>query len=413
MKQKVLSVRLHGLPVGTLEQTRDGKLKFTYLPEAKQAISLSMPLTQERYGNVPCEVYFGGLLPESTEARKAIALKFDANPNNTFSLLSVIGHDCAGAISFHAPDEPVEADSSHHIEIEPLSDKSLAKHIRELPEKPLFLDLHGLRLSLAGVQEKAAVCVVDKKVCLPAHGTPTTHILKPSIRNYQGTVQNEYLCLRTAKRIGLPTPHVEMRRAEDQMYLLVERYDRKFDDKNRIARIHQEDFTQALSAREKYQRFGGPSLKQCFDLLLKSSIPVVDRNYLMQANVFNFLIGNADAHAKNFAYLHHPGGNVRLAPFYDLLCTQAYSELTQDMSMKVGDKYLFADVRIADWEDFSRQCELSFPSVKKTLQKFANDLPKAIAEERALLKQTDFDNEIADKIVECANKNSARLQQLL
>jgi serine/threonine-protein kinase HipA len=413
MKENILSVRLHGIPVGTLKQTRDGKLRFEYLEDATRAVSLSMPLNQRRYGNIPCETYFGGLLPESVSARRAIARKFDVNPRNTFSLLRVIGCDCAGAISFQATDDPVEADSVHEVQAEPVPEAVLAEHIRELPQKPLFIGVDGLRLSLAGMQEKAAVCVVDGQVCLPVRRTPTTHILKPSIKDYPATVQNEYLCLRAAGRLGLSVPAVEIRCAENETYLLVKRYDRRFDNKKRILRLHQEDFAQATGSREKYQRYGGPGLKECFDLLLKSSLPVFDRNMLMEAVVFNCLIGNADAHAKNFAILHDKPGDVRLAPFYDILCTQAYSNLTPDMSMKIGSHYILDEVTTRDWEDFCKQAGLSFPVLRNMLRRQAETLPDIVRDECSLLKSGEFDSEVATQIVEQVERNCRRAQRLL
>lgn len=406
-------MRLQGLPVGVLQQTRDGKLRFDYLEEVKRPVSLSMPLSQRRYGDVPCETYFGGLLPESIEARRAVARKFDANPNSTFSLLRAIGYDCAGAVSIQSQEDPVESDRSHEVKVELVSEEVLERHIQELPQKPLFIGVEGMRLSLAGVQEKAAVCVLDGQVCLPVSGTPTTHVLKPSIRDYPATVQNEYLCVRVAGRIGLPVPDAKIRRAGRQVYLLAERYDRKFDEDRRILRLHQEDFAQATGAREKYQRYGGPGLKECFDLLLKSFLPVIDRGVLMEAVVFNCLIGNTDAHAKNFAILHDDSGNIRLAPFYDILCTQVYSTLTGDMAMKIGNCYILDEVSTRDWEVFSKEAGLSYPVLKSKLRRQAESLPYVLREERTLLSNGQFDTEIADEMVKQVERNCACVLRLL
>ena len=134
-KTKLLSVRLNGLPVGRLEQIKDGQMRFEYEPNARQ-ISFKFSLDKTRYGNMPCEIYFGGLLPESEEARRAIGRAFNINANNTFSVLRAIGRDCAGAISFHEPDDPVVPDTFQQIKVQPLSDAQLAKHIQDLPRKP-------------------------------------------------------------------------------------------------------------------------------------------------------------------------------------------------------------------------------------------------------------------------------------
>lgn len=387
-------------------------MRFEYIEDAKYALSLCMPLDQKRHGNMPCEKYFGGLLPESVDARKIIGRMFDANPNNTFALLRAIGADCAGAVSFHPPDDPVQSDEDHEIVVEPLSEQMLERHIRELPQKPLFAGVDGLRLSLAGVQEKAAICLIDSEICIPLNGTPTTHILKPAIKNYDASVQNEFLCLKTAERLGLKVPKVEIRRAGDELYLLVERYDRRFDE-GRIHRLHQEDFCQAMGMREKYQRYGGPSHKDCFDLLFKSSQPAVDRNRLIQIAVFNFLIGNADAHGKNFAVLHDVHGKVKLAPFYDILCTQAYEQLTSDMCMKIGEHYNFNDVTADDWKLLSGQIDFSLPVIRKTAADMSDRITSELSEERKLLKKSEFDSNVLDTIVKQTQKNSKRLFDLI
>lgn len=411
-KLKILSVRLSGKPVGQLEQTKDGKLKFQYEDDASQ-ISLSMPLNNKRYGNMPCEKYFGGLLPESEDAKMAIGNKFGANPKSTFGLLRAIGLDCAGAISLHDPEDPIVLDSSLEIKTQSLSEPELEKHIKDLPLKPLFMGVEGLRLSLAGVQQKAAVCVVDGKIAVPLHGTPTTHILKPTISKFPGSVQNEYICLRTAARLTLPVPEIKMGRAGEEMYLLVKRFDRRVEVGKRILRLHQEDFCQALGFKEKYQRLGGPGFKDSFSLLMQTRIPIKDRDLLMRAAVFNYLIGNNDAHGKNFAILYDQGGQLRLAPFYDILCTQAYDELTDDMCMKIGDNYIFKDIKESDWQGLCKVTEFSFQSLKKIAALFVEQIVESIQEERNLLSGTEFDHSILDTIVAQVQRNAKTLAKIM
>jgi len=239
---KSLSVRLSGIPLGILEQTDEGALRFEYLDIAKVPISQGLPLTQKTYGNINCEAYFAGLLPESIEARMAIATKYSVSPNNTFGFLACIAHDCAGAISLVTLDTPILPDEIHALKTVDLLDTELEEHIVDLPYQPFFMGVDGLLISLAGVQEKAAVCVLDNKICLPLEDTPTTHILKPPIKRFRSTVQNEYLCIKAASALGLSVPNVEMRKAGIHEYLLVERFDRRFSNANHIVRIHQEDF---------------------------------------------------------------------------------------------------------------------------------------------------------------------------
>ena len=125
--------------------------------------------------------------------------------------------------------------------------------------------------------------------------------------------------MRLAKRSGLPVPEVTILQGKHLVYL-IERYDRKRDDHGRISRLHQEDFCQALgySYAKKYEGEDGPDLKKCFSLLSDHSTqPIVDKKILLEWAVFNYLIGNCDAHAKNISMLI-TRENYRLGT---LLCT--------------------------------------------------------------------------------------------
>src|SRR5208282_2736915 len=90
---------------------------------------------------------------------------------------------------------------------------------------------------------------------------------------------------------------------------------------------------------------GGPSLKQCFALLRDvSSAPVIDLTRLLEAVIYNYLVGNNDAHGKNFSLLYRgvatENPETRLAPLYDIVSTVYYPELSPDMAMKIGGEYL-------------------------------------------------------------------------
>lgn len=245
---------------------------------------------------------------------------------------------------------------------------------------------------------------------LALDGTSTTHILKPSIKRFPGSVQNEYLCLKVAGRLNMQVANVEIRQAVGEIYLLVERYDRKFDGHN-ILRLHQEDFCQALGFREKYQKWGGPGLANCFGLLMNTSVPIIDRTRLMEGVIFNYLIGNADAHGKNFSILYNKDGSKKLAPFYDILCTQVYEDHNRDLCMKVGKHYNFAEVDSADWERLCKDTGFSFSQAKKMIVDQADKLSTAVAEERQAIKDSGFDHSILDEIVAHVQKMCRKLQR--
>lgn len=372
-----------------------------------------MPLGDRVYGNATCEAYFGGLLPESEAAKKAIGQRYGFSANNTFSLLSVIGHDCAGAVSLMHSDRPAVEDEWHEIAARPLSDAELAQHVRELPNRPLFVGVEQMRLSLAGVQDKAAVVLLNGEIYVPKDDCPTTHILKPEISGFVGSVQNEYLSMRLAKKLGLPTAEVMIRRAEDITLLLVARYDREVVG-NRVKRIHQEDFCQALGIQSsrKYQKEGGPTFSQCFDLMMGTLTPAANRNMLAEVLVFNLLTGNADAHGKNFSLLHLGPEAMTLAPFYDLLSTQSFPQLSQEMAMKIGGTYYGAAVTTKDWEKLCRSIGYGFPMLRQIVKRQTETLPEFLATEREALKATAYDHKIADGIIGVLNKNCRRIGAL-
>lgn len=379
-----LSVRLHGIPVADLFQDAGGKMRLTYLPEAPRPLSLGLPIREASYDDRACEAYFGGLLPESHDARKAIARRYGANANNSFSLLRAIGLDCAGAVSLHDPGDPIVFADRIKPELRPVSEAELAGHIRDLPRKPLFTGVQDLRLSLAGAQDKAAICMVDGQPALPLHGAPTTHILKPAVDRLDASVVNEFLCLTLARAVKLPVPQVEMRTAEGIPYLLVERYDRRIYPDGSVERIHQEDFCQALGLPSalKYQADGGPGLADCFQLALGLSKPAVARIQLMRRTIFNVLIGNCDAHAKNFSLVHSHDGLIELAPVYDLVSTRYYPELSPKLAMKIGRRDQIERLYALHWERFCDEVGISFPALRKALREMHQDLQIAISRER-------------------------------
>lgn len=173
-------------------------MSFTYLEEAEKPISMSMPLSKEPYDDHTCESFFGGLLPENQQARQLIGKRFGVNGNNSFSLLTVIGHDCAGAITL-LTDGAMPPRPAAPVALTFLNEAELAQHIRDLPRRPLLAGVEGIRLSLAGAGDKTAVCTLNDKIALAPNGVPTSHILKPNITTVGNTVANEFFCMRQRK----------------------------------------------------------------------------------------------------------------------------------------------------------------------------------------------------------------------
>ncbi|MGD9581964.1 MAG: HipA domain-containing protein, partial [Vampirovibrionia bacterium] len=326
-------------------------------------------------------------------------LRYKINHNNDFELLKAIGHDCAGAVSFYPVGSEVLEHVYYPLKCDILSDEDLEKLINELPVRPYL----GRRLSLAGVQEKTPICVIDDKMALPLDETPTTHILKPPLIRFKGSVVNEYICLKTAKAVGLTVPDVQIRNANSIEYFLIKRYDRMIVN-NEIMRLHHEDFAQALgvSAADKYN----VTYKDCLNVLNKMARPALEKMNFVSLAIFNYLIGNCDAHGKNYSILYLHNGPV-LAPVYDVLCTIVY-DLDLAMAMKIGKAKYIRDVSLKDWQNFSKTMEISAKVTFDELERQVNILPEEL--EKVV---STVNSDIGDDILKFVKNNCENIKKLL
>ncbi|MGN6586046.1 MAG: type II toxin-antitoxin system HipA family toxin [Solirubrobacterales bacterium] len=340
-----LDVYLHDERVGLLERVDGASLRFTYdrgwLVNAETPISLSLPLREEPYEDSECRPFFKGLLPEG-EFLRSIARTFHISAENPFTVLQEIGGECAGAVSLVEPGgEPPSASAPNP---EWLTEPQLASLLAELPARPLLAGPHdeeGVRLSLAGTRDKLPVLLRDDRVGITRGRPPSTHIIKmpPEI---DGFVANEAYCMALAREIGLPVATATPVRAGHLDALMVERYDR-FRAGSTVRRIHQEDFCQASGRppEMKYEAEGGPGVAECAEIInAHAAGPGASLLKFLDALLFNLLIGNADAHSKNYSLLLEGPGAPRLAPLYDLLSTRVYGRrFGRKMGMKYGGEY--------------------------------------------------------------------------
>ena len=403
-----IDVCLFDQPVGTLSLLA-GRLRFQYAHDwlagpTPTALSQSLPLSPEPFEDHQCRAFFAGLLPEGN-LRRLIAQQCQVSSQNDFALLNAIGGECAGAITFVPAGQSVT--SAEQANVEWLDELQLIALLNELPRRPMLAGRDGLRLSLAGAQDKLPVVFDGQRIGLPINGQPSTHILKPAIAAVDDSVLNEGFCLALAHAMGMPTAWAKIFPVQDRQVLLVARYDRRTDNGGQLIRIHQEDFCQALGVvpEMKYQNEGGPDLKACFDLIRKATRPSAPQVLgLFDAVVFNALIGNHDAHAKNFSLLYG-GTTPTLAPLYDLLSTVVYDKLTPKMAMKLGSKYKFTEVQARHWAQFALATGLSKAQTKKRVLRIAQDLPGVARQLQAL---PPFAGQaIVDRIVVLIEQRSA------
>jgi serine/threonine-protein kinase HipA len=415
MTVRALEVWWDGRVVGQLTQNQHGELGFAYSPGWLQnndasPLSASLPKRVEPFSRRECRPFFGGLLPEESQ-RDAAAQALGVSRGNDFALLDRLGGDVAGALQLLPPGETPAAPDLDQRPI-PLDDAGLIRVLDALPVRPLLAGEEGLRLSLAGAQSKVPVVLVDGAVALPAPGQPTTHILKPPMSRFSVTTENEAFVMRLAAAAGLDVAAVEPRIVRDRTFLLVQRYDRSRGEYGGVRRIHQEDFCQALGVppETKYASEGGPTFKDCFELLRRvAARPAVDVLKLLDAVIFNLIVGNADAHGKNFSILYDRDG-PRLAPLYDLLATVAYPELSPKLAMRIGKRATLGEIDGKGWIAFAVDAGVGMPLIRRRVSEVsqtvmaranevASELMRPGLDEAALSR---FAAMAADRAAQCA-----------
>ena len=409
MLSNSLNVFLNDKHIGILEKDDNGGVIFQYSNNADRILSLSLPIQKAPFENKQCRGFFNGLLPESEHTRIVIGKKYGINPKNDFSILQAIGYDCAGAVSFfdntdtQTPSKYLQ--ETYEIDYTPLSENELEKFIVELPQKPLATGVEDMRLSLAGAQDKTSVIVVDGQIGIPKDNVPTSHILKPAINGFNETIENEFICIKTAEKLGIKVPDVKIGYANKTKYFLIQRYDREIIV-NKIKRIHQEDFCQAsnIPSTYKYQAEGGVDFKRCFEILRVTSQPAVAINQFIQLMIFNYLIGNNDAHGKNFSILHYDNGEIKFAPAYDILCSQVYPELSNKMAMKISGHYKHDEILLRHFEKLANENDISFTQLKKVIKNQCETLPDIVED-----VINSFDNKIGKDILSVVQKNCTKL----
>ncbi|HAW1199588.1 TPA: type II toxin-antitoxin system HipA family toxin [Escherichia coli] len=374
--------------VGELTKLANGAHTFKYAPEwlasrYARPLSLSLPLQR---GNITSDAvfnFFDNLLPDSPIVRDRIVKRYHAKSRQPFDLLSEIGRDSVGAVTL-------------------------------LPENE------------TGAQEKTALLRIGNDWCIPKGITPTTHIIKlpiGEIRQPNATldlsqsVDNEYYCLLLAKELGLNVPDAEIIKAGRVRALAVERFDRRWNtERTVLLRLPQEDMCQTfgLPSSVKYESDGGPGIARIMAFLMGSSEALRDRYDFIKFQVFQWLIGATDGHAKNFSVFIQAGGSYRLTPFYDIISAFPVlggtgihiSDLKLAMGLNASKGKKTAIDKIYPRHFLATAKVLRFPEVQmhEILSDFARMIPAALDNVKTSLP-TDF----PENVVTAVETNVLRL----
>jgi serine/threonine-protein kinase HipA len=406
-----LDVFLHGDRVGKLKRLAQARLRFSYEPawveRGGAPLSFCLPIRAEPFPDHECRPFFEGLLPEG-EFLKAVARAFHVSADNPFAVLNEIGGECAGAVSLvpEGASPPAVAGPAARW----LSEEELGELLDELPSRPLLAgEEDGIRLSLAGTRDKLPVLCKGDRIGITGGHPPSTHIIKTPVPRVRDTVTNEAYCMTLARLAGLAVADAGPRSAVGTEYLLVRRYDRDAED-GAVGRIHQEDLCQALGfvPAQKYASEGGPDVSACATFLREhSSVPAVDLLAFLDALLFNLLIGNHDAHSKNYSVLAEGEDAPRLAPLYDVLSTAAYGRrFSRKLAMKYGGENRPGYIRRRHLERLAADLDMAPGAVRDRCRGMVDRMTGSIADAREALPSPWRDKEIVDSIINVIDTNA-------
>lgn len=402
---KDIPVLFETFRVGLLEVGENGSPSFRYDPRWQASpnafpVSMTMPLDRNLSPPEVAHPWIANLLPEEGQLA-AVARSLGLSRTDSLAILEQIGGDVAGALSFGQPGSQRQGEYVPLTEFygEPDPGKALHRHFDDLRVRPFLVGEDGVRLSLAGGQEKSVLAVLGPdgrpkpglgqegdRIAIPMGGAPSTIIVKPdNPRRLKGIVENEAYCLSLAARIGLEAAEIGTLQAGERTALAVVRYDRAFREDGNVRRLHQEDFAQALGVfpERKYERgtWPGPSLN---DILgtggrtwamsrdVSSGLSGRERLRLLDQVVFNVLVANTDAHAKNYGLLLD-GGAGRMTPLYDVSCVLIWEHVNQYFAQDIaGKKRKPGNIAPRHWETIAREAGFNVRHVRERVERMVD-----------------------------------------
>ncbi len=385
-----LDVFINAIKLGCLSHdTQSDRYGFIYTKEwldraDRFPLSAHIPLDSKPSHNpdvssTNVRQFFENLLPEGSTLDIAAATA-KVSKFSVVGLLAVLGRETAGALRI-LPEGFVEP--ANRSNRRPLTRDELSTRIRARPFEVFSIWDGRLRLSIAGFQDKVAVYSEGEQWFLvDGEQLASTHILKPEPVSaiLQSLTSSEFFSMRLAAAVGIRAAAVELLQVPERV-LKVSRFDRKAAPFG-VERIHVIDGAQALgvSAAAKYERpYGsgrdvkdirdGASLPRLFDLLQESAKPLLERRALLRWAIFQVLIANADAHAKNLSFYASSEG-LSLAPAYDLVSVHAFEStaLDRNYAMAIGDAFSAEELSPYEWALFAERCKLPKALVARELE---------------------------------------------
>jgi serine/threonine-protein kinase HipA len=325
-----LDIHLYGERVGTLFPAGENDYRLAYAPEVVEKVgggvallSNALPTRTEPYSSGATQAFVEGLLPEGMRRQK-FARELGVEPDDGYGLIAEIGRDCAGAVSFLPKGE--EPQRCEFDSVAWLDDRELEELVAAPPQRLFDPDREErMRSTLAGVRHKLSLVRggPERRWGWPEAALPSTHVVKPETGEYPEFVANEMFCTTVVRRVGLPVARTAVETIAGRICLVSERFDRHGRGLG-ARRLHQENFCQALGFTPDSTDADGPGFAESCGLL-KAVAAEGDATRLFAAAFCNYMLGNGDAHGKNFALMFHDRGSC-LAPLYDIASTAVYDE---------------------------------------------------------------------------------------
>lgn len=413
------------LVMGMVTNAKGGRLAFLYSNEwlaspGAYPLSVSMPLSPGEQEHRKIHPFLWGLLPDNEIVLGQWARKFHVSPRNVFGLISNVGEDCAGAVQFVKPERLDAVRSVGPPEVQWLDEADVADRLRALrqDQSAWRIARDTGQFSLAGAQPKTTLILEKGRWGVPSGRTPTTHILKPPTGEFDGHPENEHFCLELARAFGLPVANSQIRRFQDEIAIVIERYDR-IRSGGTIRRVHQEDICQALGLppTQKYQSDGGPGVRTIAELLTNTSTaPNEDVRTFVNAVAFNWFIAGTDAHSKNYALLLGAESRIRLAPLYDLASALPYPGMRPiglKLAMKVGGEYALRNIALRHWGRLAAEAHLNPDELLANLRATAQAMPDHVVTIREHSMHQGLAHPILDQLAERLIARARACQQLL
>jgi serine/threonine-protein kinase HipA len=417
-----LDVYLYGERVGTLFPAGDNDYRLAYDPElverfgpGKALLSNSLPARPEPYSAEATRAYVEGLLPEGTR-RSRLGRELDLDATDGYLLLQELGQDCPGAVAFLPAGEALRPPGGDALAW--LGEDELAEVVKPPPPR-LFSDARRqrMRFALPGLRHKLSLVRDENRDrwAWPEAGAPSTHVIKPETGEYPEYVANEMFCMTVCRQVGLPVAKATVERIAGRSCLVSPRYDRVAGDGGReVKRLHCESFCQALGippgAEEESEEGEAPGWTEARGLLNAVSRPDEVVN-LLTAAFCNYILGNGDAHGKNFALINRektslsgPETKWRLAPLTDITSTVVYDDPIHH-GLVISEEYQETSY-LLELAEVCEECEFDFEVLRGLASTTATRVGMAVETIATRSKKEGWHEPIVDKIVELAADRS-------